>query len=149
MIDLDEIRKAIATEHGTWLGENDPVLMQVTINEIILNQYVEMLATQNAEYAKAIETAINAAIQKGIADSKLTAGRVITEGGDYVAKQVRAAVTEALQKTDSIATRNLRATEEAVDAAKWKFYLIGVVTSFTSVVAVWVGSFLIKSMGGV
>jgi len=145
MVDLDEIRKEVAVEHGVLLDKGDPALVIVTITKEILNQYVEMVVAQNAEYVKSVE----AAIQKGIADSKLTAGRVITEGGDYVAEQVRAAVAEALQKTDGLVIRNRQATEEAVDAAKWKFYLIGAVTSFTSIIAVWVGSFLIKSMGGV
>ena len=119
MIDLNEIRQGVAIKHNFWLDENDPMLMTVTINEIILSQYVEMLATQNAEYAKALEAAINAAIQKGVADSKLTAGRVITEGGDYVSERVRAAVTEVLKEAEAQAQAAHRLRAEKEEGA-WK-----------------------------
>jgi Transcriptional activator TraM. len=97
MVDFDEVRKEVAIKHGVLLDENDPMLMNVTVNEVILNQYVEMVASQNAEYVKSVE----AAIQKGIADSKLTAGRVITEGGDYVGERVKQSIVSTMDECEA------------------------------------------------
>ena len=115
MVDFDEVRKEVAIKHGLLLDENDPMLMNVTINEVILNQYVEMVAAQNAEYVKSVEVAI----QRGIADSKLTAGRVITEGGDYVSKQVRATAVEVLKEIEAQAQAAHKLAAEKEEGA-WK-----------------------------
>lgn len=96
MIDLDEIRREVAVKNNTWLGENDPILMQVTINELILSQYVEMIATQNAEYVEKLSKAVDASIQKGIAESKVVAGRVITEGSNYASDQIKEAIASSI-----------------------------------------------------
>ena len=146
MVDLDEVRKEVAIKHGMLLDENDPMLITVTMNEVILGQYVEMVAAQNAEYVKAVE----AAIQKGIADSKLTAGRVITESGDYVAKQVRVAVTEAMREVEARAAQKLSTSkkeESSQENLKIFFVVVGATSGFLFLL--WLVSTLIKSMGSV
>lgn len=94
MIDFDEIRKTVAIRHGVLLDSNDPVLATVTLNELVLSRYVEILTEQNEAHRKAIE----AALHQGIADAKQTAGRVITEAADYVSEQARTAVSTALEE---------------------------------------------------
>lgn len=94
MIDFDEIRKTVAIRHGVLLESNDPVLVTVTLNELVLSRYVEILTEQNEAHRKAIE----AALQKDIANAKQTAGRVITEAADYVSEQTHTAVSTALEE---------------------------------------------------
>ena len=89
MIDLEEIRKTVAIEHNTLLGKDDPILMTVTLAEHVFQKYVETLLEKQAAHMKALE----AAQQKGIADAKQTAGRVITDASNYVSEQVHTAVS--------------------------------------------------------
>lgn len=138
MIDLDEIRKTIATDHGTWLGENDPVLMQVTINELILSQYVEMIAAQNAEYVKKLTDAVDASIQKGIAESKVVAGRVITEGSNYARDQIRESVAEIFREADAKAASYLPVLkEDEALAIKARYFIYGSVGAVGSLLISW------------
>ena|SRR5688500_13602142 len=131
MVDFDEIRKEVAIKHGILLDEDDPLLMTVTINELILSQYVEMVASQNAEYVKKLTDAVDASIQKGIAESKVVAGRVITEGSNYVSNQVS---TQAKTAIDSAITegglqllqRQYNLLQEAKEAKKSAFIAAGV-----------------------
>lgn len=58
MIDFDEIRKTVAIRHGVLLESNDPVLVTVTLNELVLSRYVEILTEQNEAHRKAIEAAL-------------------------------------------------------------------------------------------
>ena|SRR5687768_3704229 len=130
VIDVDEIRKAVAIEHDTWLGENDPALMIVTISEHILNQYVAMVAAQNAEYVKSIE----ASIQKGIAESKATGGRVITDASNYVSDQVKAAIASSIAEGG---TKYLKAQNELLqkaEAAKKSTMIAAGVSVFCAVI---------------
>lgn len=93
---LEEVVKEVAVQHNTILQENDPLLMTVTINELILNQYVEMVATQNAEYVKTLTDAVEASVQKGLAESKATAGKLITDASNYVSDQVSSQAKQAI-----------------------------------------------------
>lgn len=64
-ISFDEIRAKVALEHDTLLGMNDPILMTVTLNELVFQRYVDILDEKNGAYRKSID----AALQKGIADA--------------------------------------------------------------------------------
>ena len=94
MIDLEEIRKAVAIEHNTLLGKDDPILMTVTLAEHVFQKYVETLLEKQAAHMKALE----AAQQKGLAEAKITAGKVITEGSNYASEQVHTAVSSAMKE---------------------------------------------------
>lgn len=115
MVDFDEVRKEVAIKHGVLLDENDPMLMTVTINEVILGQYVAMVASQNAEYVKKLTDAVDASIQKGIADSKVTAGRVITEGGNYARDQIKEAIASSIAEGG---TKYLKAQNELLQKTR-------------------------------
>lgn len=92
MIDFDELRKTVAIKHGVLLGADDPILVTVTLNDLVLGRYVEVLTAQNEAHQKALA----AALQEQVGQSKATAGRIITDAADYVSTQVRQAVTTAL-----------------------------------------------------
>ena len=152
VIDLEEVRKEVAMAHGTLLGENDPMLMTVTINEVILNQYVEMVAAQNAEYVEVVAAknaeyvkAVEAAIQKGIADSKLTAGRVITEGGDYVGERVKQSIVKTMDECETRFLKKQYALMNEVHAAQKS---IRIMASVSAVCAVFSLLVAMKFLGG-
>lgn len=93
MIDFDEIRQKVAIKHNVLLGSDDPILVTVTINEIVLQRYLDLAALQ-------YETAnreLTIAVQQQVEQSKATAGRVITDAADYVASEVRRAVGQIAQ----------------------------------------------------
>jgi len=114
MIDYQEIRKEVAIEHNFLIDKDDPALAGVTMSAKVFQHYVDILVAQNTELLKALEVAQ----QKGIADAKLTAGRVITEGGNYVSEQVNTAVTAALDEGMAQIKRELLEIIEEVIRAR-------------------------------
>ena len=142
VIDVDEIRKAVAMEHDTWLGENDPALMIVTISEQILNQYVAMVAAQNSEYVKSVE----ASIQKGIAESKVVAGRVITEGGDYVGERVKQSIVSTMDECETRFLKKQYALMNEIHAAQKSIRIMASVSAFCAVFSLLVA---MKFLGGI
>ena len=50
MIDFEEIRKAVAIEHNNLLGKDDPILMSVTVHELVLQRYVDILVDRNGNF---------------------------------------------------------------------------------------------------
>ena len=116
MIDFDEIKKTVAIEHNILLDRDDPALIAVTLNELIIQKYIDILEEKNDAYRKSID----AALQKGIADAKITAGKVITEGGNYVSEQVNVAVTSALDEGMTQIKRELLEIREEVMGARMR-----------------------------
>lgn len=116
MIDFDEIKKTVAIEHNILLDRDDPALIAVTLNELIIQKYIDILEEKNDAYRKSID----AALQKGIADAKVTAGKVITEGGNYVSEQVNVAVTSALDEGMTQIKRELLEIREEVIRARMR-----------------------------
>jgi hypothetical protein len=110
MIDFDALRKEIAVRHSVLLGPDDPILVTVTLHDLVLGRYVEVLSAQNARHAKAL----SAALAEQVEQSKALGGRIITDAADYVSTQVREAVTSAI--TDAGA--KLRADLDAAQSAR-------------------------------
>jgi hypothetical protein len=121
MIDYDKIRQEVAIRHGFLIDKNDPSLVAITLNELVLQRYVEILIEKQAAHMKLLE----GAQRQGIAEAKVTASRVITEAADYVSEKVNTAITAALDEAiikimgDLAETRRelLRARSSAVSAA--------------------------------
>lgn len=104
MIDYQEIRKEVAIEHNFLIDKDDPALVVVTMSERVFQRYVDILLEKQMEHMKVLE----AAQQKGIADAKLTAGRVITEATNYASEQINTAVTAALDEGTAQIKRGLK-----------------------------------------
>jgi hypothetical protein len=98
MVDVDEVRKTVAIKHEFLIGEDDPLAIMVTMTDTLLKQCVDSIIEQNKEDNEAHQKAIINALQLGNAEAKQTAGRVITEAGDYVSEQVSMAVTAAMEE---------------------------------------------------
>lgn len=103
MIDFDEIRKEIAVRHNILLEKDDPALIAVTLNELMIQKYIDLLIEKNTGHLKALE----AAQARGLAEAKVTGGRVITDASNYVSEQVKEAVEEALEKGEAQIKRDL------------------------------------------
>jgi len=92
MIDFDELRKTIAIKHNVLLGPDDPILVTVTLNDLVIARYVEVLTAQNEGQQRALA----AALAEHVEQSKAAGSRVITDAANYVSDQVRQAVQTAL-----------------------------------------------------
>jgi predicted DNA-binding protein (UPF0278 family) len=130
MLDIDEIRKEIALKYDTVLRKDDPILSAVIINEIVLAQYVDAMNERHAEYLKTVEKLVEASIQKGISEAKLTAGRVITESSVYASDQIKAAVSEVMRESREEFKQEMRKAWVVIQAAK-KTAIMGAAVSAT------------------
>jgi predicted DNA-binding protein (UPF0278 family) len=136
MLDIDEIRKEIALKYDTVLRKDDPILSAVIINEIVLAQYVDAMNERHAQYLKTVEKLVEASIQKGISEAKLTAGRVITESSVYASDQIRAAVSEVMRESREEFKQEMRKAWVAIQAAKRTAIMGAAVSATCSVIMV-------------
>ncbi len=97
MIDFDELRKMVAIRHNVLLGKDDPILVTVTLHDIVLGRYVEVLTAQNEGHQKALTAALHTHMEQ----SKSAAGRVITDAAEYVSGQAQQAVMASLAEARS------------------------------------------------
>ncbi|GEJ56623.1 hypothetical protein [Anaeromyxobacter diazotrophicus] len=81
----------VAKRHGILLDANDPVLVTVTLNELVLEEYLRRLS---AAVEQGERRAV-AASERQLAMAKQAAGEIVTRTAAYVADQVRAAAAEA------------------------------------------------------
>lgn len=132
MIDLEtDILKQVAIKHSVLLGKDDPILVTVTLNEMVLARYLELAAAQYADANRALTISL----QQQVDQSKETAGRVITAAADYVAKEVQLAVTSAI--TDARhAGQDAAANNRDARAAKNGAFLAAVVAGASALIAV-------------
>ncbi|HGA7692146.1 TPA: conjugal transfer protein TraM [Salmonella enterica subsp. enterica serovar Virchow] len=93
MIDFDDIRKEVAVRHNVLLGKDDPILVTVTLNELVLGRYLDLISDQ---YDEANRT-LTLTLQQQVEQSKETAGKIITDAANYVSDQTRQAVAEAIK----------------------------------------------------
>lgn len=106
MIDFDEIRKEVAIRHNVLLDKDDPVLVTVTLNELILKQYINLL---NKQYAAANRD-ITISLQQHIDQSKNTAGKIITEASNYVSEQVNKSIEATLKQATAELKKEIQTT---------------------------------------
>jgi hypothetical protein len=138
MIDYDEIRREVAIAHNVIIPKDDPVLATVTMNELVFQRYVEIVNEQNEALLKKLEEAQ----QKGIADAKLTAGRVITEAAAFVSDQVNTAVLAAMEEGREQIRKDLRQAREEVESAQKASAKWSAVSGICAVIAL--GSVLVN-----
>jgi hypothetical protein len=141
-IDFDEIRKEVAIKHNVLLGADDPILVTVTINELVIRNYLNLLAQQNEEAQRSLAIAL----QHHVEQSKETAGKVITNSADYVSQQVRQSVTAALADAGvqlrhqvseaQAATRESAASLRDAQVAKSGAVIAAIVAGVSAVVAI-------------
>jgi hypothetical protein len=121
-IDVRELLAAIAKRHGVFLSEEDPVLVTVTLNELVLGEYVRLLtkgveeaqravAQANAEHVEATRVAVAkmvASLGEWLSKKILDSGKAVHDQLQTIARDAEAAAAHA---------RNERAAAEQAAAA--------------------------------
>nr|AGH89383.1 putative conjugal transfer protein TraM [uncultured bacterium] len=142
MIDFDEIRKEVAIRHNVLLGKDDPILVTVTVNDMVLGRYLDLISDQ---YDEANRT-LTLTLQQQVEQSKETAGKIITDAANYVSDQTRQAVTEAVKEAGKelrhqvaevkAASREAVASGRDAQTAKNSAWLATVLSGVAALVAV-------------
>lgn len=118
LIDYDELRKEIAIKHNVLLGKDDPILVTVTLNDLVIGRYVENLNAANEEQQRLLA----AALAEHVEQAKGAGSRVITDAANYVSDQVRQAATTALSEASVVIRQEFAAahaaSREALDGAR-------------------------------
>ena len=142
MIDFDEIKKEVAIRHNVLLTNDDPVLVTVTINELVLDQYLSLVAKRYDDSNK--DLCIN--LQHHIEQSKETAGKIITDASNYVSEQVRQSISSEMksmtdefltqiQKMTVLQKKNLAYLAE-INSSKKTVFVATAVAAFSAVIAI-------------
>ncbi|HGC8067027.1 TPA: conjugal transfer protein TraM [Yersinia enterocolitica] len=142
MLDFDEIRKQVAIKHNVLLGKDDPILVTVTVSEMVLDRYLDLVSEHYEDATRALAVST----QQQVEEAKGTAAKIITDASNYVSDQVRQAVASAVveaggelkrQITNAqAASRDAVASGRDAQSAKNGAFLAAVVASVAAVVAV-------------
>ena len=112
-MDVQRLIGEVAKRHNVLLGPSDPILVTLTLNELVLTQYVERL-TVAIEQAQD-QTAAGSAQQ--IAAARELAGKLVTDAGGYVAGQVEDAGRAVQAQLLASLGRQVQAAQEAAQQA--------------------------------
>ncbi|OKP00826.1 conjugal transfer protein TraM [Xenorhabdus eapokensis] len=142
MIDFDEIRKEVAIRHNVLLDKDDPILVTVTVNDIVLNRYIENVTKQY----EAANLALTVNLQQQVEQSKATAGKIITDASNYVSEQIRNAILEAVNEASDELKHKMREAQAAshdtvvsahsVQTAKKSALISAMIAGISAVVAI-------------
>ncbi|KXK48100.1 conjugal transfer protein TraM [Nitrosomonas europaea] len=114
MIDFEEIRKQIAIKHNVLLDKDDPILVTITINEIVLSRYLDLVTERYSDASRDLTIALLHQQE----ESKRIAEKIITEASDYVSNQVRQSVEESILE----AGKNLKQQSLGNNIASSNYY---------------------------
>lgn len=114
-LDLQALIGEVAKRHNVRLGADDPVLITVTLNEVILAQHLEQVraVVEEAQNQTAAATAQQVAAIKGMGE------RLVTNAGGYVGERVtEAGVVLKADLVAAIRAETARAQAAAVAARR-------------------------------
>ncbi|WP_443694915.1 conjugal transfer protein TraM [Pseudomonas sp.] len=142
MLDFDEIRKQVAIKHNVLLGKDDPILVTVTVSEMVLERYLDLVSEQYEDATRALAVSMEQQVEQ----SKGTAAKIITDASNYVSDQLRQAVTAAVNEAGielrrqilnaQAVSRDAVASGRDAQSAKNGAFLAAVVSSVAALVAV-------------
>ncbi|MBD8483940.1 conjugal transfer protein TraM [Pseudomonas coleopterorum] len=142
MIDFDEIRKQVAIKHNVLIGKEDPVLVTVTVSEMVLDRYLDLVSEHYEDATRALAVSMEQQVEQ----AKGTSAKIITDASNYVSDQVRQAVIAAVSEAGGELRRQISAAQTAsrdsvasgrdAQTAKNGAFLAAVVASVAAVVAV-------------
>ena len=112
-MDVQRLIGEVAKRHNVLLGPSDPILVTLTLNELVLAQYVERL---NATLEQAEDRTAAGSAQQ-IAAARELAGKLVTETGGYVAGQVEEAGKAVQAQLLASLERQVQAAREAAEQA--------------------------------
>lgn len=142
MIDFDAIRSEVAIRHNLLLGKDDPILAAVTVNELVLARYLDLVSEQYDEANRTLAVML----QQNVELSKDTAGKIITDAANYVSDQLRQTVAEVVKEAGKdlrrqvaeaqAASRETVANVKDAQTAKTSALIAAVLAGVAAVVAV-------------
>lgn len=142
MVDFDEIRKHVAIQHNVLLGKDDPILVTVTVSEMVLDRYLERVSEHYDDATRALAVST----QQQVEQAKETAAKIITDASTYVSDQLRQAVTAAVNDAGielrrqiasaQTASRDAVASGREAQSAKNSAFLAAALAGVAAVVAV-------------
>jgi len=109
ILNFDEIRKEVAIRHSVLLGKDDPILVTVTINELVLERYLDLVS----EHYEDVSRTLAVTTQQQIEQSKETASKIITDAANYVSEQIRQASAQAASEAGEEIRRHISSAKSA------------------------------------
>ncbi len=131
-LDIQQIKLEIAKRHNVMLDDNDPILVTLSLNELVLGEQLK----QVNEMLSSGQEHVLAATDKQVAASKEIASKVVTEAAGYVATQTQKTV-------DTMQTRLLETFEQKMVDARLDINRSKKVAFWAALISVSVASFMI------
>jgi ABC-type phosphate/phosphonate transport system ATPase subunit len=108
-LDIEALRAAVVKKHNVMLGKDDPILITVHLNELLL---AEVLANMKSIATESRNESI-AAVAHQVDVAKTAAAKLITQTAGYVAGEVERQVKAALDESIAVADRSIRLSRRA------------------------------------
>lgn len=104
-IDFETIRKDIAVKHNVLLGKDDPILVAVSLNEMVLSHYLDLISENYAEQSRQLVHSFQAHTEQSLTQATATAEKIITQSTDYVSAEIKKVVHEASAEAYALAIK--------------------------------------------
>ncbi len=104
-VDFDAIRKEIAVKHNVLLTKDDPVLVTVSLNEIVLEHYLELLSETYDDHARALIQSFQAHTEQSLEQATLTAEKIITQSTEYISDEIKKVVNKSVDEAYTLALK--------------------------------------------
>ncbi|MDR3740802.1 MAG: hypothetical protein P4L40_17440 [Terracidiphilus sp.] len=112
-MDIAKLRGQIAEKHGFIVTEKDPVLVSVTIQELLREEAIRDMETAARTVGAELAMGGNAPIAAG----KEAAAQLINEAGGWVAERFKEASMRTVSDIKGVVTEALTSAEAASRAA--------------------------------
>ena len=112
--EVQELIAAVAKKHKLVLAVDDPVLVTVSLNELLLSRYVEKITAA----VETVEARTAAGSAQQVEAAKTIARQIVTGAGDYVAERVKAAALEAQIALAELGQRQIAEMKQTLCAAQ-------------------------------
>ncbi|RCT89649.1 hypothetical protein [Acinetobacter baumannii] len=97
-MDKDLLIQEVAKRHHVLLSPDDPIFITVTLNELIIKDYLAQAEMKLSE----TEQTIYEMQAKSIQDSKIVAEKIVTEGAKYLYENFEKATKDLIDKVEQI-----------------------------------------------
>lgn len=104
-IDFETIRKDIAVKHNVLLGKDDPILVAVSLNEMVLSHYLDLISESYAEQSRILIHSFQTHTEQSLEQATATAEKLISQSTQYVSTEIKRAVHEAVSEAHTLALK--------------------------------------------
>jgi hypothetical protein len=120
-IEVEALQMEVAKRHGTMLSKDDPIFMTVTLNELVLDSFLQRSLANSEE----LERRGAALMAQEVATVKGTAEKMILGAASFFVQEVRKAADGAENSVSNAIERRVAQAiaAERAEAAKRPVYL--------------------------